>query len=174
MGQGSHTYTLEFYADENGHEPVRAFMKSLSPVKRRAIGVALQEVLQHLGPAVVQTDYGKALGDGLYEFRLDQDAEQILRKKGKNAKPEPEEAKILLRVFFHTHGSKVILLLSGYDKAERTSKQHQNSEIESARKLLKRWKMSQKMKLRGERIGSLTHGVYPIRTVYTEHGNQVR
>jgi len=133
-------YEVEFYEDEHGHEPAKAFMQSLSPVKRRAIGVALHEVLAHLGPDVVRTDYGKNLGGGLYEFRVDQDAEQILRKAGKDPRPEPDEGKILLRVFFHAHGKKIILLLSGYDKGERTSKFHQNSEIEAARKLLKRWK----------------------------------
>src|SRR5579871_5838724 len=73
-------YELEFYVDDGSHEPVLAFMRSLSPLKRRAIGVALHEFLGHLGPDVVRTDFGKSLGGGLYEFRVDQDAEQILRK----------------------------------------------------------------------------------------------
>lgn len=68
-------------------------MRLLSGVKRRAIGVALTEVLEHLGPDVCNTDYGKNLGQGLYEFRVDQDAEEILRKAGKDPRPEPEEAR---------------------------------------------------------------------------------
>jgi putative component of toxin-antitoxin plasmid stabilization module len=115
-------------------------MRSLSAVKKRAIGVALNEVLQHLGPNVAQGNFGRNLGGGLYEFRLDQDAEQILRRSGKEPRPEPDEGKILLRVFFHPHGSKLLLLLSGYDKGERPSKSYQQGQIEEARRLLKHWK----------------------------------
>jgi hypothetical protein len=95
--------------------------------------------LQFEGPAVADGNMGKNLGQGLYEFRLDQDAEQILRRKGKSPKPEGTEAKILLRVFFHPHGDK-LLLLSGYDKAERPSKGHQQGEIQKARAMLREWK----------------------------------
>jgi hypothetical protein len=137
-------YEIEFYVDDLGREPALAFMQSLSPVKRRAIGVVLNEFLCHLGPDVVRTDFGKSLGGGLYEFRVDQDAEQILHKAGKDPRPEPAEGKILLRVFFHPHGKKLILLLSGYDKGERTSKVHQNAQIEEARRLLSRWKEREK------------------------------
>ena len=82
-------YQIEFYEDDEGHEPALAFMRALSPSKRRAIGVASNEFLAHLGPGVVETDFGKNLGGGLLEFRVDQDAEQILRKAGKDPRPEP-------------------------------------------------------------------------------------
>lgn len=137
-------YKVHFYQEDDGRKPARDFMKSLEPVKRRAIGEAIREILERLGPNVVESSYGKALGDGLYEFRIDQDAEETLRKAGKDAKPEPDEGKILLRVFFHAHGDKLILLLSGYDKAEHDSKSYQNEQIEMARKLLKRWKEREK------------------------------
>jgi putative component of toxin-antitoxin plasmid stabilization module len=45
-----------------------------------------------------------------------------------------------LRVFFHAQGKKLILLLSGYDEGERSSKVHQNVQIEQARQHLKHWK----------------------------------
>jgi putative component of toxin-antitoxin plasmid stabilization module len=138
------TYEIEFYEDDQGHEPALAFMQSLPGPKRRAIGVAINEFLRYLGSDVVRTDFGKSLGEGLYEFRVDQDAEQTLRKAGKNPKPEPERQKILLRVFFHPHGNKLLLLLSGYDKAEHSSKPHQNAQIEEARRLLRHWKERQK------------------------------
>jgi hypothetical protein len=79
-------------------------------------------------------------GASLLEFRIDQGAAQILRKAGKDPRPEPDPGKVLLRVFFHAHGTKLILLLSGYDKGERPSKIHQNAQIEQARQYLKRWK----------------------------------
>jgi hypothetical protein len=75
---------------------------------------------------------------------VDQNAEQLLRKAGKSPRPEPEVGKILLRVFFHAHGRRLILLLSGYDKAQRSSREHQNSEIREARGRLAHWKQRQK------------------------------
>ena len=135
-------YEIEFYQDDHGNEPALDFMRGLDPAKRRAIGVALRELLQYLGPDVAEGNFGRNLGGGLYEFRLDQNAEQVLRRKGKAAKPEVTQAKILLRVFFHPHGRKVLLLLGGYDKGERPSKVHQQLEIQAARELLRRWKFA--------------------------------
>jgi len=114
--------------------------KFTNPSKRRAIGVAINEVLQFDGPDVADGNMGRNLGGGLYEFRLDQTAEQILRRKGKKARPEREVGKILLRVFFHPHGKKLLLLLSGYDKGERPSSTHQQGEIERARGMILRWR----------------------------------
>jgi len=76
-------YTLEFYEDEHGREPVLDWLRGLTPSKRRAIGVALFEILQYEGPHVVGTNFGKGLGGGIFEFRLDQDAAQVLARRGK-------------------------------------------------------------------------------------------
>jgi hypothetical protein len=138
-------YTLEFYEDTHGREPVLDWLRRLAPPKRRAIGVAMFEILQHEGPFVVGTNFGKSLGGGIFEFRLDQDATQVLARKGKPAKPEAAEAsKILLRVFCHALGDRVVLLLGGYDKGERPSVRHQQAQIELARVRLKDWKVRQK------------------------------
>ena len=139
----SRFYTLEFYEDEQGHEPVLDWLRRLPPRKRRAIGVAMFESLQHEGPHVVGTNFGKGLG-GLFEFRLDQDAAQVLARRGKSARPETALAsKILLRVFCHAHGDRIVLLLGGYDKGERPSARHQQSQIELARTRLKAWRARQ-------------------------------
>jgi putative component of toxin-antitoxin plasmid stabilization module len=137
-------YEIEFYVDDNGNEPALTFMRSLPGMKKRAIGVAINEVLQYLGPHVAEGNFGRNLGGGLYEFRLDQDAEQILRRSGKKARPERDGGKILLRLFFHPHGNKVLLLLCGYDKGERPSKRHQQEQIDEARRLLNRWREREK------------------------------
>ena len=138
-------YTLEFFEDENGSEPVLEWLRRLTPSKRRAIGVAMFEILQYEGPHVVGTHFGKGLGGGVFEFRLDQDAAQILARKGKQARPETgETAKILLRMFCHAHGDRIVLLLSAYDKGERPSSRHQQAQIELARTRLKEWKVRQK------------------------------
>jgi putative component of toxin-antitoxin plasmid stabilization module len=134
-------YTLEFYEDEHGDEPVLRWLRELTPRKRRAMGVALYEFLQHEGPRVVGTNFGKPVGGGIFEFRLDQDSAEILGRKGKRARPErTEPAKILLRVFCHAHGDRIVLLLAGYDKGERPSARHQQEQIELARQRLRNWK----------------------------------
>jgi len=138
------SYTLEFYEDEHGDEPVLRWLRELTPRKRRAMGVALYEILQYEGPHVVGTNFGKPIGGGIFEFRLDQDASQILARKGKPARTETSEpAKILLRVFCHAHGDKVVLLLAGYDKGERPSARHQQEQIELAKERLRDWKARQ-------------------------------
>ena len=138
-------YKLEFYEDEHGHEPVLDWLRGLTPSKRRAIGVAMFEILQYEGPHVVGTNFGKGLGGGIFEFRLDQDAAQVLARKGKRARPEASDtAKILLRVFCHAHGDRIVLLLGGYDKGERPSARHQQTQIELAKMRLKAWKAGQR------------------------------
>ena len=88
------------------------------------------------------TSFGKPIGGGIFEFRLDQDATAVLARKGKPARSEAAEpAKILLRVFCHAHGDKIILLLAGYDKAERPSSRHQQTQIEVAKDRLRSWKV---------------------------------
>jgi hypothetical protein len=89
------------------------------------------------GLAVVETEFGKALGGGLYEFRLRWSAAEVQCKvEGVAAETAAKAEKIMLRVFFCTSGRKIILLLSGYDKAGDPGKARQDREIARARKLL--------------------------------------
>lgn len=130
-------YTLEFYAEADGAEPVLRWLREeLTAVQRRAVGVALREILEVEGVGVCRTGYGKQLGDGLFEFRLRHDAAEILRSVGKPARLEPGGERILLRVFCHAHGDRVILLLGGYDKGADPSKRRQQREISEARRRL--------------------------------------
>jgi phage-related protein len=130
-------FTLEFYTDEAGDQPVLRWLREdLSATQRRAIGVALREILEAEGIAVCRGGYGKQLGDGLFEFRLRHDAGEILRSVGQPARDEPHAERILLRVFCHAHGDRMILLLGGYDKGTDPSKRRQQQEITVARRRL--------------------------------------
>jgi phage-related protein len=130
-------FKLEFYTDEAGDQPVLRWLREeLSATQRRAIGVALREILEAEGIAVCRGGYGKQLGDGLFEFRLRHDAGEILRSLGKPARDEPHADRILLRVFCHAHGDRLILLLGGYDKGSDPSKRRQQQEITVARRRL--------------------------------------
>jgi hypothetical protein len=68
-------------------------------------------VLAVRGIELTRTEWLRALGDGLHEFRVRHDREEIAHMFG--AEPAtlstPPEA-ILLRVFVHFHGQKVVPL----------------------------------------------------------------
>jgi hypothetical protein len=136
-------YELEFYQDEDGDEPVRRWLREdLTPAKRKAIGRAMNALLQTLGVGVCGTEFGKQLGRGLFEFRLRRD----LRERA--ARGEDESVRALLRVFCHAHGHKLILLLGAYDKGEDPSPHRQKAEIALARARLRDWRRRQAL---GER-----------------------
>ncbi len=128
-------YELEFFTEESGHAPALRWIRDeLSPTKRRALGAAMQEVLQWHGVQVVgERSWGRHLGGGLFEFRLDRTVKST----------DHIVEKLALRVFCHAHGDRKILVLHGYDKGTRTSPHHQRREIEVARARLRNWEAKQ-------------------------------
>ncbi len=50
------------------------------------------------------------------------------------------DERVLLRLFVHFHGAKVVLLLGGYDKADAPNERRQQREIGEARRLLGQFK----------------------------------
>ena len=133
-GKQTPPYELEFYRDENGREVVREWLRSLSLTQRQVLGAAMNAVLQHKGIGVCGSEFGRQLGGGLFEFRVRLDPKTVSEERG--LPPE----KILIRVFCHAHGERLVLLLGGYDKARDPSPKRQNSEIEQARHRLAAWK----------------------------------
>ncbi len=134
-------YDIEFYVDDAGHSPCLRWIKEdLSPTKRRALGTAMNEVLQHHGVQVVgERSWGRQLGQGLFEFRVD-----------RTVKPDDGVTeKIVLRVFCHAHGERKILALHGYDKGKSPSSKRQQREIEVARSRLAAWRATQAAQRRG-------------------------
>jgi putative component of toxin-antitoxin plasmid stabilization module len=139
-------YQIEFFRRADGSEPVRRFMDSLTNDKRDALVAALKHVLGHQGLDVCASEWGKQLGGGLAEFRLRHDEREVLSIHSPTdaaALPEGSPERILLRVFFHAHGNRLILLLGGYDKAARPSSRQQQREIERARSYLEEWRAEQ-------------------------------
>jgi hypothetical protein len=137
-------YEIDFYEDEHGDTPVLRWLREeLSPRKRRALGTAMRRVLQVLGVGVCGTEFGRQLGHGLFEFRLR--GADLAQVGPASTSADPHEAKVLLRVFCHAHGNRLILLLGGYDKGEDASPRRQNVEIGLARKRLKEWQQRQRL-----------------------------
>jgi hypothetical protein len=94
----------------------------LTDLELAALVSGLEHVLSHRGIDVCRTEWGKQLGEGLFEFHIRHTAAEIEhmftgaspnRRAGKHRK-------VLLRVFCHTYGTKVVLLLNGYDKSRRS------------------------------------------------------
>ena len=123
------TYQLEFYESADGSMPVRDWIRrELTAPQRRQLGAAMWATLQRLGLTVCGTEFGKALGGGLFEFRLRLSA--------------PDTA--LLRIFCHAHGDRLILLLSAYDKSRDSNARRQQREIGLARQRLADYRTRQR------------------------------
>ncbi|MCY4620460.1 MAG: hypothetical protein OXD34_01295 [bacterium] len=65
------------------------------------------------------------------------------RKLGQQ-RPPPE--KVLLRVFVHFYGDRIVLLLGGYDKGRYPQKKRQQREIARARKSLRQFKRLRRLR----------------------------
>lgn len=119
-------------------------MLGLGEVELESLATAIEEVLQKRGIDLASTPWLTALGRGLYEFRVRHDAATIRALYIQSGmRPPARPAKILLRLFVHFHGSRVILLLHGYDKGKDDSPRRQNREIQKAHKRLSAWRAEQ-------------------------------
>lgn len=117
------SYKAEFYARDNGKQPARDFINDLPKKKRAVLVAAIKEILLKQGKDVCENAYGKALKQGLFEFRV-------------------RDAEVTLRLYFHPHGDQLLLLLCGYDKRRFGSGRRERKAIETARKYLKDYKQN--------------------------------
>jgi putative component of toxin-antitoxin plasmid stabilization module len=144
-------YTPEFFEDDDGSEPVLDWLRKLSGYKRRAATAAIEHILARQGAGVCRSGWGKWVQgvDGVFELRIRQDYGTILRNAGLPIPDdEADEAAerhpdILLRIFCHAHGNRMVLLLAGYDKGKEPQDRRQTKEAKLAEKRLKRWRQRQ-------------------------------
>ena len=133
-------FTLTYYCTPDGDEPVRRWiLDTLNAHKRRAVVMGLQHILAERGLAVCATEFGRRLGQGLFEFRLRYDEAALRRRLHLVGQLSPGPSRrdpVLLRVLCHAHGHRVILLLAGYDKGADPSRKRQQREIDIARRRL--------------------------------------
>jgi hypothetical protein len=150
-------WTPEPFQADDGTIPFERFVEGLSDLKFAAVDAAIRHVLAVRGLELVQTEWLKALGQGLHEFRVRHDADEIARMfggraSGKSARREP----VLLRVFVHFYGAKVVLLLGGYDKGADPKPRRQQREIAEARRLLAQFMERERRRRRTSRSGGRT------------------
>lgn len=137
-------WTLEAFEDDIGRIPFERYVHVLDDVKAAALEAALEHVLAARGLELVRTEWLKALGEGLHEFRVRHDKSEIDRMFGDATGSPGKPAKILLRVFVHFYGDKVVLLLGGYDKGRDSGQRRQGREIDEARRLLRQFRERQR------------------------------
>lgn len=145
-------WTPEPFDADDGTIPFERFIDGLSDFKFAALDTAIDQVLSVRGIDLVRTEWLKALGEGLYEFRVRHEADEVARMFGGGA-PEVggQPEKVLLRVFVHFYGQKVVLLLGGYDKGHDPKGRRQQREIAEARQLLGQFKERQRRERRKKR-----------------------
>lgn len=104
------------------------------PERESAVTVAaIEQVLARIGIAICESEWGKPLGGGLYEFRIRRDVRAPTERLG-------GRGRVLIRVLCAFEGNRVILLLGGYDKLRDPSKRRQQREIRAAAAVLRAWR----------------------------------
>ncbi|HEV3000721.1 MAG TPA: hypothetical protein VGW75_08280 [Solirubrobacteraceae bacterium] len=144
-------WDVEFFEDDEGRQPARTFIERLTPDKRAALIAAIELILAVRGPDVCKSEFGKALGHGLFEFRVRHDEATITRRAGVEPSAKSGRSDVLLRMFFCVYGERVVLLLGGYDKGADPAARRQSREIEAARKRLRSFKLRQERRATGRR-----------------------
>lgn len=133
------------WEDQDGSCPFASSVAQLDPYRQAVLDACLTHILAPMGMAVASTEWGKALGQGLYELRIRRSLHAI-RTWGLSDPPpaaSPEERQpVLLRVFFTVHGNRVVLLFQAYDKGGDPSEKRQRKEIAEARRHLRAWRSS--------------------------------
>jgi putative component of toxin-antitoxin plasmid stabilization module len=138
-------WTPEVFEADDGTVPYQRFIEGLSDFAFAALDAAIERVLTVRGIDLARTEWLKPLGEGLHEFRIRHDADEIAAMFGSEVpRRVGRRERILLRVFVHFYGNRVVLLLGGYDKGADPSEQRQRREIARARKLLTQFKERQR------------------------------
>ncbi|NYI41702.1 hypothetical protein [Demequina lutea] len=127
---------------EVASEDFARFARSLHEYEQAVLDTAIWKVLAVEGLAICESEWGKALGRGLYEFRIRKSLDAILKAAGVPRTRGGKRA-VLLRVFCAFERERVVLLLGGYDKGRDPSGRRQQREIAAARRVLAEWKRQQ-------------------------------
>jgi len=123
--QKSLLYSKEFLRQE----------KELPPEVQIVVRGLLLEVLALEGMSLASGTLLKALGSGLWEFRIGRNLKSVLKSVGIALPPNSWNRKVLIRVFC-SFADEGILLLGCFDKLRNGSDRAQNIAIQNARSLL--------------------------------------
>ena len=132
----------ERWAVEVASDDFERFVRKLPEYEQAVVVAAIQHVLAVEGIGICDSEWGKALGRGLYEFRIRRSLDTILRSAG--IADASGRQPVLVRVFCSFVGNRVVLLLGGYDKGRDPGSKRQQREIARARAELVRWNRESK------------------------------
>lgn len=112
-------WKLTYVEFDDGRAPYETFLRAMDPYRREVVLQAVQHILARQGTNVCSSEWGSALGGGLYEFRI----------------------RRALSTICHEAGIRVPAgLAGGYDKGDDPSTKRQQREIAAARKVLAEYK----------------------------------
>lgn len=119
------------------------FYLKLPPYEQAVVDAALTRVLAVRGLEAFDGGWGKSLGRGLFEFRIQRSLDAILSR----ADSEPPRSgatarRVSIRIFCTFTGNRIVVLLHGYDKGRDPSTRRQQTEIARARTALRTWRMN--------------------------------
>jgi hypothetical protein len=141
-------WTVDVWEDDRtGRCPFDAWFGKLDEYEQAVVDAVISNILEPLGMTICDTEWGKALGGGLYEVRIRRKLSAIRTWGAANKAAEPVSAgerSVLLRLFVAFQGDRVVVLFQGYNKGKDPSARRQAKEIETARKHLRAWKSQQK------------------------------
>ncbi|WP_174442353.1 hypothetical protein [Demequina silvatica] len=127
----------EWRAEDSGDGAFERFYRKLPEYEQAVLAAAIEHVLERLGPDICRTEWGKALGSGLYEFRVRRSLHAIVAADSHMAAASAmPDRQVLLRVFCTFRGDRIVLLLGGYNKGRDPSAKRQQREIRAARRRL--------------------------------------
>lgn len=135
------TWSIEVFDGGN----FARFYSRLDEAERTVVEVAIEHVLAPLGIDICASEWGKNLGQGLFELRIRRDIETILREFGAAERvgevPKRWRRKrVLIRVYCTFYGQRIVLLLGGYNKLRDPSRKQEQKEVRAARSVLSAWK----------------------------------
>jgi hypothetical protein len=137
---------VELFVDSQGRQPLRRWLQSLDFEKRASVIAAIETHLTELGPRICETEQGKELGEGLFEFLIRVD--QPPARKG-----TAPGAEAVVSLFCHARGDRIVLLGASDSKAPSGGWNGEH-EIELARKRLRSLELAdEREKLGGRRRG---------------------
>jgi len=109
--------------------------KELPPEVQIVVRGLLLEVLALEGMSLASGTLLKALGSGLWEFRIGRNLKSVLKSVRIDLPPNARNRKVLIRVFC-SFADEGILLLGCFDKLRNGSDRAQNIAIQNAKSLL--------------------------------------
>jgi len=129
-------WTVEYLGDD-----FERFYLKLPTYEQAVLTAAITHVLEAQGMDAFDGGWGKPLGGGLFEFRVQRSLDSILSPAGvEEGRPDASSKRVSLRLFCTFHGDRIVLLFHGYDKGRDPSRRRQQKQIARARKALAAWK----------------------------------